>query len=90
MHCCACREGLCLTQGAAVANIAHGNSSILADQIGLKLAGAEGFVVTEARPGYAPCAAERSSGVCQPAVFAGSTAHHLALRLHSCTLLELG
>jgi len=30
------------------ANIAHGNSSILADQIALKLAGKDGFVVTEA------------------------------------------
>ncbi|XP_072546592.1 C-1-tetrahydrofolate synthase, cytoplasmic isoform X1 [Salminus brasiliensis] len=30
------------------ANIAHGNSSILADKIALKLAGPEGFVVTEA------------------------------------------
>ena len=38
-----------LTQAAAVANIAHGNSSILADQVGLKLAGADGYVVTEVR-----------------------------------------
>jgi len=30
------------------ANIAHGNSSIVADQIALKLVGKEGFVVTEA------------------------------------------
>merc|ERR1719419_1652914 len=30
------------------ANIAHGNSSILADKIGLKLVGENGFVVTEA------------------------------------------
>jgi len=30
------------------ANIAHGNSSILADKIALKLVGGEGFVVTEA------------------------------------------
>eukprot|EP00211_Chloroparvula_japonica_P004604 CAMPEP_0119121414 /NCGR_PEP_ID=MMETSP1310-20130426/2057_1 /TAXON_ID=464262 /ORGANISM="Genus nov. species nov., Strain RCC2339" /LENGTH=635 /DNA_ID=CAMNT_0007110977 /DNA_START=127 /DNA_END=2034 /DNA_ORIENTATION=- len=30
------------------ANIAHGNSSIIADQIGLKLVGEDGFVVTEA------------------------------------------
>ena len=36
------------------ANIAHGNSSILADQLALKLVGEEGFVVTEA--GYVtPC-----------------------------------
>jgi len=31
------------------ANIAHGNSSIVADQIGLKLVGEDGFVVTEVR-----------------------------------------
>lgn len=30
------------------ANIAHGNSSIIADQIALKLVGKDGFVVTEA------------------------------------------
>ena len=30
------------------ANIAHGNSSILADNIALKLVGEDGFVVTEA------------------------------------------
>ena len=30
------------------ANIAHGNSSILADKIALKLVGEEGVVVTEA------------------------------------------
>jgi formyltetrahydrofolate synthetase len=30
------------------ANIAHGNSSIVADQIALKLVGEDGFVVTEA------------------------------------------
>jgi formyltetrahydrofolate synthetase len=30
------------------ANIAHGNSSIIADQIALKLVGSDGFVVTEA------------------------------------------
>jgi len=30
------------------ANIAHGNSSIVADQIALKLAGSDGYVVTEA------------------------------------------
>ena len=30
------------------ANIAHGNSSILADVIALKLVGEEGYVVTEA------------------------------------------
>src|SRR5271170_6792891 len=30
------------------ANIAHGNSSIVADQVSLKLVGKDGFVVTEA------------------------------------------
>ena len=30
------------------ANIAHGNSSIVADQIALKLVGSEGYVLTEA------------------------------------------
>ena len=30
------------------ANIAHGNSSILADKIALKLVGSNGFVITEA------------------------------------------
>lgn len=34
--------------GGPFANIAHGNSSIVADQLALKLAGADGFVVTEA------------------------------------------
>jgi len=30
------------------ANIAHGNSSILADRVALKLVGSKGFVITEA------------------------------------------
>jgi formyltetrahydrofolate synthetase len=30
------------------ANIAHGNSSVIADQIALKLVGPEGYVITEA------------------------------------------
>ena len=30
------------------ANIAHGNSSVVADQVALKLAGSDGFCVTEA------------------------------------------
>jgi len=34
--------------GGPFANIAHGNSSIVADQLALKLAGAAGYVVTEA------------------------------------------
>ncbi|KAL4661035.1 monofunctional C1-tetrahydrofolate synthase, mitochondrial [Arapaima gigas] len=34
--------------GGPFANIAHGNSSVLADKLALKLVGEEGFVVTEA------------------------------------------
>ncbi len=37
-----------LVHAGPFANIAHGNSSVLADRIALKLAGADGFVVTEA------------------------------------------
>lgn len=40
-----------LVHAGPFANIAHGNSSIVADQIGLKLVGPHGFVVTEVRPG---------------------------------------
>ena len=36
-----------LVHAGPFANIAHGNSSIVADQIGLKLVGPDGFVVTE-------------------------------------------
>jgi formyltetrahydrofolate synthetase len=38
------------------ANIAHGNSSVLADMLALKLAGADGFVVTEAGANGKHCA----------------------------------
>lgn len=38
-----------LVHAGPFANIAHGNSSVVADQIGLKLVGPEGFVVTEVR-----------------------------------------
>jgi len=38
----------CLVHAGPFANIAHGNSSIVADQIALKLVGPTGFVVTEA------------------------------------------
>ena len=38
-----------LVHAGPFANIAHGNSSVVADQIGLKLVGPGGFVVTEAR-----------------------------------------
>jgi hypothetical protein len=37
-----------LVHAGPFANIAHGNSSIVADQLALKLVGADGFVVTEA------------------------------------------
>lgn len=37
-----------LVHAGPFANIAHGNSSIVADQIGLKLVGPQGFVITEA------------------------------------------
>ncbi|KXZ51232.1 hypothetical protein GPECTOR_13g719 [Gonium pectorale] len=37
-----------LVHAGPFANIAHGNSSVVSDQIGLKLVGANGFVVTEA------------------------------------------
>lgn len=37
-----------LVHAGPFANIAHGNSSVVADQIGLKLVGPEGYVVTEA------------------------------------------
>ena len=37
-----------LIHAGPFANLAHGNSSILADEIGLRLAGPNGFVVTEA------------------------------------------
>lgn len=38
-----------LVHAGPFANIAHGNSSVIADEIGLKLVGADGFVVTEVR-----------------------------------------
>jgi formyltetrahydrofolate synthetase len=37
-----------LVHAGPFANIAHGNSSVVADKVGLKLVGADGFVVTEA------------------------------------------
>ena len=42
-----------LVHAGPFANIAHGNSSVVADQIGLRLVGAEGFVVTEVRASLA-------------------------------------
>lgn len=40
-----------LVHAGPFANIAHGNSSVVADQIGLKLVGEDGFVITEVGPG---------------------------------------
>jgi hypothetical protein len=40
-----------LVHAGPFANIAHGNSSVIADQIGLKLVGENGYVVTEVRRG---------------------------------------
>ena len=37
-----------IIHGGPFANIAHGNSSIVADQIALKLVGEDGYVCTEA------------------------------------------
>lgn len=50
-----------LVHAGPFANIATGNSSIVADQIALKLAGAEGYVVTEASGGV--CGLEDGEGV---------------------------
>lgn len=38
-----------LVHAGPFANIAHGNSSVIADQIALKLVGESGFCVTEVR-----------------------------------------
>jgi formyltetrahydrofolate synthetase len=38
----------CFVHAGPFANIAHGNSSIIADQIALKLVGEDGYVITEA------------------------------------------
>jgi len=68
------------------ANIAHGNSSIIADQIALRLVGREGFVVTESGFG-ADCGMEkfmnikcRASGLVPSAVVIVSTVR--ALKMH--------
>ncbi|XP_028653523.1 monofunctional C1-tetrahydrofolate synthase, mitochondrial [Erpetoichthys calabaricus] len=68
------------------ANIAHGNSSVLADKIALKVVGEEGFVVTEAGFG-ADIGMEkffnikcRSSGLCPDVVVLVATVR--ALKMH--------
>lgn len=44
-----------LVHAGPFANIAHGNSSIVADQIGLKLVGPQGFVITEVGAAQPSC-----------------------------------
>jgi len=68
------------------ANIAHGNSSIIADQIALRLVGEDGFVVTESGFG-ADCGMEkfmdikcRASGLAPSAVVMVATVR--ALKMH--------
>jgi formyltetrahydrofolate synthetase len=68
------------------ANIAHGNSSIIADQIALRLVGKDGFVVTESGFG-ADCGMEkfmdikcRTSGLTPSAVVMVATVR--ALKMH--------
>ncbi len=68
------------------ANIAHGNSSIIADQIALRLVGADGFVVTESGFG-ADCGMEkfmnikcRASGLVPSCVVVVATIR--ALKMH--------
>ena len=46
-----------LVHAGPFANIAHGNSSIVADQIGLKLVGPQGYVITEVGAPSLPCPA---------------------------------
>ena len=48
-----------LVHAGPFANIAHGNSSIVADQIGLKLVGPQGYVITEVGSLTLPCLAFR-------------------------------
>lgn len=45
------------------ANIATGNSSVVADAVALKLVGADGFVVTEARSLLSHYASQRCGGI---------------------------
>ena len=49
LYCCQTLEGTpVFVHAGPFANIAHGNSSILADKVSLKLVGKNGYVVTEA------------------------------------------
>ncbi|KAJ6248556.1 monofunctional c1-tetrahydrofolate synthase [Anaeramoeba flamelloides] len=83
-----------LVHAGPFANIAHGNSSIIADKIALKLVGEEGYVVTEAGFG-ADCGAEkffnikcRSSGLVPNCSVIVATAralkHHGGASLKEC------
>jgi len=74
------------THAGPFANIAHGNSSIVADQIALKLVGKDGFCVTESGFG-ADCGAEkfmdikcRASGLIPNCVVIVATVR--ALKMH--------
>jgi hypothetical protein len=54
-----------LVHAGPFANIAHGNSSVIADQIGLKLVGQDGFVVTEVRGTVRPRMVQGFRGACR-------------------------
>ena len=75
------------------ANIAHGNSSIVADQIALKLVGEDGYVCTEAGFG-ADIGAEKVSplaavlGMIPLACAADSTAFALSVLQHQMPILR--
>ncbi|GAQ82928.1 10-formyltetrahydrofolate synthetase [Klebsormidium nitens] len=66
-----------LVHAGPFANIAHGNSSIVADQLALKLVGADGFVVTEAGFG-ADIGAEK---------FLNIKCRYSGLRPHCCVVV---
>ena len=67
------------------ANIAHGNSSVVADQIALKLVGAQGYVVTEAGFG-ADIGAEKCFNIkCR----AGNLRPKCAVVVATCRALKL-
>lgn len=63
-----------LVHAGPFANIAHGNSSVIADQIGLKLVGPDGYVITE---------------VCVTSVLAGGGRQPLAFSAHPVAMPRL-
>ncbi|EFJ51458.1 hypothetical protein VOLCADRAFT_79713 [Volvox carteri f. nagariensis] len=73
-----------LVHAGPFANIAHGNSSVVADQIGLKLVGPEGYVVTEVGGSHAQTHANPSppgpSGLTPDCVVLVATVR--ALKMH--------